>query len=535
MPILKTNKTNSVFHNLSLRNVWMNASFFKQILSKIALIIVSLCCFEAIANDQELSSKKVSEDASAATLKFKDEKKFKEENEPNLKQDVGESKINSQAGANSKAKGASHGEYDVKEGIGKTASEPKGAKPIVDSSLSLVPVLDIDTGLQNQLDRQFQQIQTLLETENAFSEKLGENYYSYGKLLLQVAKADDAKEAFINALHIAKVNNGVEGIEQRPILRELFEISYAQKNIKEADSIAKKIVFIERKRKVNDDIYSFDIIVRLGHLHMDNYLKNPVDGQEGLVMINKAMTYFQYAYNRYGNQQMSDLMLPYGEIAFLWYLKTLINLNAIQTAQARADTFNSLANFERRSRNDNFSNINNSRLAVSPKRAKINSLKILSSYYKKAKKENDIENAVLALLNAGDINILFGSHNDARTSYLEAWNLAQKLPVEHPIVKSFEEAKRLPNFQYALVDPFKDLSKEYDEVPLKLTIDINGKVRRVDHNLDVKKYNSRVLNARRIAKRLKFRPVFENGKPLRRSVVDYTLQLPSKNKKKSST
>jgi hypothetical protein len=406
----------------------------------------------------------------------------------------------------------------------------KGARPIQDSRISLVPVLDVDPEVKEQLERQFKQIQTLMETEDAFSEKLGENYYSYGRLLIQVARIEEAQEAFVNALHISKVNHGVEGIEQRPILRELFEISYAQKNLKSLDLIAKRIVFLEKKRPENNDSYAFDIMMRLGHLHMNLYLDNRINGYDGLSSINRAMTHFNYVYLRYGDKPLSEVLMPYGELAFLWYLKNEIKLEVNN-------------DLKRGIRNVPFSQLDKSRVAVSPERARSKGLEYLSDYYNKANAEGDIENVVRSLLNTGDLNLIYGRQSEARQFYAAAWKRAQLLPEEHPLVRSFDTAVRLPNFKYALTGQRQNVLAgqsrnadiEYNEISLTLLISMDGQVKGIDENIDRKRFGSALIRAKRIAKRIKFRPIIENGVPLKLSTTQYVVKLPvKKNSKKKN-
>jgi hypothetical protein len=411
-------------------------------------------------------------------------------------------------------------EQDKPNGEQSLNPSSKGADPIQDSRISLVPILDVNPELKEQLKRQFEQIQTLMETEDAYSEKLGENYYSYGRLLIQVARIEEAQEAFVNALHISKVNHGVEGIEQRPILRELFEINYAQGNLEGLDSIAKRIVFLEKKRPENSDAYAFDIMMRLGHLHMNLYLDNPINGYEGLSSINRAMTHFNYVYKRYGGKPLSEVLMPYGELAFLWYLKNEIKL----------EVNNEL---KRGIRNVPFSQLDKSSVAVSPERARAKGLRYLGDYYNKANDEGDIENVVRSLLNTGDLNLIYGRQTEARQFYAAAWKRAQSLPEKHPLVLSFDNAVRLPNFKYALTDSRRNVGKEYYEIPLTLSIGDNGRVKQIDDNVDRKQFGSALSRAKRVAKRLKFRPIIENGEPLKLSTTQYVVKLSiRKNRKK---
>jgi len=84
--------------------------------------------------------------------------------------------------------------------------------------------------LSRDIEQQFKALRATLETEDAFSEKLGENYLGYGMLLRESGQYDEAIEAFVNALHISKVNNGIYSLEQRPALKALFDTHYALQN-----------------------------------------------------------------------------------------------------------------------------------------------------------------------------------------------------------------------------------------------------------------------------------------------------------------
>lgn len=395
------------------------------------------------------------------------------------------------------------------------AVRSKGVKPIPDSTISLRPVLVVEPQVAQRLERQFKQIQTLLETENAFSEKLGENYYGYGKLLTQVARIDEARDALLNALHISKVNNGIEAIEQRAILRDLFEISYAQRKLKEADTIAKKIVLIEKKRPNNDDLYAFDILMRLGHLHLNKYLDKPLNGYEGLSMINRTIARFDYIHERYGNLERNDVLMPYGELAYLWYLKSKIRVPVERDPRP---------SFGRQG----LSSLVSDRAVVSPESARAKGLAVLHDFHTKALSNGDLENAVIALLNKGDLNLIYGRQVAAQHAYFSAWDAAQSLPSAHPLLNSFETVVKLPNFQYGLQQTPNYLNKDYEEVPLLFSINMNGTVKRVKDNLDRKQYGSSVGRAKRFARKFKFRPILEKGKPIKLSHSEYLVQLPVK-------
>jgi len=115
--------------------------------------------------------------------------------------------------------------------------------------------LNIEPQLKADLDAQYQRLQETLETADAFSESLGEDYLSYGLLLKRARRYDDAREVLIDAAHINKINNGLNAIEQRPYLAALFDIYLLQGDTEAADKSIKRIIWLEKQHPtVIDDL-----------------------------------------------------------------------------------------------------------------------------------------------------------------------------------------------------------------------------------------------------------------------------------------
>ena len=111
------------------------------------------------------------------------------------------------------------------EEVQQEAVEQEVDEPLIDEASILEPETSaqVSAQLRKDLESQFQQIQSLIKSEDAYSERLGEEYLNYGLLLKQVGRLEEARENFVDSLHISKVNDGVYSIEQRPALRALFD------------------------------------------------------------------------------------------------------------------------------------------------------------------------------------------------------------------------------------------------------------------------------------------------------------------------
>jgi len=381
-------------------------------------------------------------------------------------------------------------------------ANPEAAKSIdakPGTNIKTTPVIDLDPQLRDNLERQFQRIREIQENHDAFSEKLGEAYLSYGEALKQAGRLDEAQSMYINALHITKINNGVNSIEQRPMLRALFEMNAALGETEKMEENVKRTIWLEKNYPDVKDSLSFDMVVRLGNHYLDRYLYRPSASEVNLAYLDQAVRYLSYAVNRYGDYPMDELFMPYGELALVHFLRSKIQLEVSRPTFSESRQ-RRLTEFDR----------------IEPVRTSSNSLglaqRYLYQYLSKAKVEGLDEDITTALLNLGDINLLFGRKVTAAQYYEEAWSTAQKLPVDHPLVTGFEQPIALPSFKYAL--DRDDVESYYESVivPLALNLDASGRVKGFADADAENPYPDLVKRAKRAARRMLFRPVIENGR-----------------------
>ncbi len=368
------------------------------------------------------------------------------------------------------------------------------------NTIKAVPVIDLSAEMRATLERQFEQIKSLEEQEDAFSENLGEAYLGYGKLLTQVGRLDEAREMYAKSLHLAKINHGVYAIEQRPVLKAMFEMHEAKAESQEMERYLRQLIWLEKKHPDIDDNYSYDLVLKMGNLFIDQYLASPRRTEAGLEKINKGITFMNYAVNRYGDRPLSEVLMPYGELALLYYIRSQVNQELLRSQ-------NESSRFRTQRDKDQFP-----KFRLADQGATAQGFARLEEYLYKAQNENQLEHQVRALRDIGDLYLLFGNTSLAERHYNKAWLQAAQLSEDNELVKSFENPVKIPDFNYAgerrnLVQGAAKVS-----VPLSMRISKYGKVRNIVAQQDGSLETKYIQRAKRTLRRFKFRPAIENGK-----------------------
>jgi len=370
-----------------------------------------------------------------------------------------------------------------------------------DAAILEQSVIQISTELNQNLDAQFQRIRELEKTEDAFSAKLGEEYLNYGLLLKRAGRVDEAREVIVDALHISKVNNGVYAIEQRPMLRALFKVNLLLGNSEEVEENFEKLVWLENKHPSEIGFYSLDLVLELGHHFLDRYFIRGTRDDVSLALLDSAAKYFSYAIRQYGNASIDQQIMPYGELSLVHYYRSrLIERNTRQrdftfsrqqTVFDRVDQINTRQFFEQTfSKTELYSKL----------------------HLRKAKEEENQQQIVEALIALGDSNLLFKRKKAAANYYKLAWEEAQKLSPENPLVLSFEKPVRLPAFNFAVErDEARRAGASYDYLPVIVDIDVTGKVVGTYDEVIGAPNKKIASRARRLVKNSRFRPAIING------------------------
>ena len=384
------------------------------------------------------------------------------------------------------------------------------------NTVSSVPIVDLPEGFREALERQFVEIQKLEEEEDAFSDSLGEAYFGYGNMLARAGRLDEARDMYAKSLHLAKINNGVYAIEQRPVLRALFDMHAAKLEVSEMETQLKQIIWLEKKNPDIRDSFTYDMVLRLGNLFIDQYYYEPKLTEAALERVNKAIHFLNYAVNRYGHVPLSERSMPFGELALLQFIKSTINRELDRS-------------FYEQSRFRQFADLDKAPKARTGSNHLGNGLYHLRKYLAKAQQEGNIEHEVRALRDIGDMYLLFNQGMSAEKSYQMAWLKASQLHESHELVTSFDTPARLPDFNYAGErEEIINLDRVVS-VPLNFDIDQYGRVKRIHTVAADSDTPKMVFRAKRVTKRLRFRPVIENGQTIETNDFDYDVRVRLRN------
>lgn len=395
------------------------------------------------------------------------------------------------------------------ESSGQPSGEPINVARIANRDVIAAKQLSYD------LDQQFAALRRALETEFGFSEKLGEEYLGYGLLLREAGRYEEAIDAFVNALHISKVNNGIYAIEQRPALKALFDTHYALDNTEDYEDYLERILWIEEKNPEVRDQFSYQMLILVGNRYIDQFLRRPIAGQESVQTLLRAKHHLTAAVRHYGRNPVAQLLMPYGELALISFLESKLQPDIDKTASME----------DPRLRHSRHLDGRQLALASYVDNAYSRGDAYLRSYLKKAQVENQQTHLVRALLSLGDFNQLFKKHTTASQFYVFAWNEAQKLPIDDELRNSFQEPVALPAFNYAYQRKTIIPKRANILVPLNLKVSSTGKVEDVVLAGEGEEIERHFSRARRAARRLIFRPQIIDGQPVATAAVPHDTRV----------
>ena len=403
---------------------------------------------------------------------------------------------------------------DVERDLTNSENTKEDAQKLSTEQLAKIKLIEAAL-LSENIDRQYKQLRLTLETEDSYSSKLSEDYFGYGMLLREANRNDEAIEAFINALHIDKINNGIYSLSQRASLTALFEIYFQLGNTKKFEDYLERILWVEKKNPGSDDIDSFNLLLMVGNFHLDKFLQRPISGLESVQTLLRAKDHLISAIKQYGDKPMKELLMPYGELALISYFEGQMQPDLDKTALIVDKKLKYSKNLD----------IRQWQLALYIDDPFPGGEEILMEYLEKAYKEKNNFHVLKALIALGDLNLLFNNMDGAHKNYNLAWKAAELTNQTEIFTNEFSQPLALPRFYFAADrKPIKP-SRPTVLVPLTIKVSKNGRVRGVEKLPKDHKFAEYFSKARRAARHTTFRPKYSDEGVALADQIEYKIRV----------
>ena len=372
-----------------------------------------------------------------------------------------------------------------------------------DKTVQIAQQADENTVLvAQQLAEQREKLTNAYQVEDAFSLTLAELYFDYARLLMQVNELGEAEKALDSALHIQKVNHGLQAPELKPILFIAFDLHFAQRNLSDLENVMSRLLWFARQTKTEDaEIYSR--VLKMGHYYLSLFRAAPRATTENLDLLRKAKRYFVHAIGLRKESKLSDDLPPYGELALAYFFEGSIvevvgaqSLYAVAGGRQKGVSSRSLAGRETNHLKSQSVNLG---------------VRTLRKYLERSRKEGSVVNTVHALLGLGDFYLMVNRPTESGQFYRFAWEEAQKLDESEREALDLSSPVKLPAFNYTIQPIQPAFKKEVVAVPMSFTVATNGRVRDVVKLSKEHEYFPYYLKAAKRLRKLSFRPALVDG------------------------
>lgn len=369
-----------------------------------------------------------------------------------------------------------------------------------------------DEEIRRSIERYRRRVDQLQAEHGAYHAQLSEALLSLGLSLSALDNHTEAADSFRTALHVSRINHGLHSMEQLPYLELLIQENSIINNQAELYKNYHYLYWLHKRNYGDDDPRLLPVINRAARWHLDNYRTTPAISPythlgNAKDLYNKAISIIE---THYGEQD-PRLIDPLYELALIHYYTAVI--------AGREEEFKVESEFRVSTRADYYEE--NSAID-----------RILESYYKgkqalerivhlhETRSELPIRSHAIALTYLGDWNMLFERPRSAVDNYSRAYTLLADNEAEDEAIRNiFGTPHRLPTV------PLPDQrSAQSGETPAQdgmpyavVAFDVlsNGRARNIRIVEASPEDNNRVIRtARRLVAGTKFRPRFEDGKPV---------------------
>ena len=289
---------------------------------------------------------------------------------------------------------------------------------------------------------------------DAYDMSIGEMSLDLADRLAELGDTENALVAYRRALHIMRVNNGLDTDTQIPVLESIHNTQVEARLFEDAVTTLSRIYWVHLQNSNPNDPRLIDVLKRIGTWHLSaNYFTIDNKGLSHLIAAHGALAK-AHSISQIQNQPYDfDL---YNTLSMVNYSLALHvgndaeSSNAIDGSASSGETYAQL-----------------SLISGAFRRGKA----LLQKGIEHARQSGNLENMVRATLLYGDWNQLFKKRYSARDMYALAYQLANQLDEGHSLQRTFERPQKLPYFD---VDALEFTPDPIETFPIKLEFNVNG-------------------------------------------------------------
>lgn len=391
------------------------------------------------------------------------------------------------------------------------------APPVIESGDGIEPTRS-DSEIRRSIEKYRERVNQLQAEHGAYHAQLSEALLSLGLSLSALDDHTEAADSFRTAMHISRVNHGLHSMEQLPYLELLIQENAIINNREELYKNYHYLYWLHKRNHGDNDPRLLPVINRVARWHLDNYQATPdispyTHLRNAKDLYNKAITIVETHYGERDPRLIDSLY----ELALSHYYTAVL--------ADREEEFKMESEFRVSTRADYYEEDS----AID---------RILESYYKgkqaldriveihEANPELPPRSHAVALTYLGDWNMLFERPRSAVNSYAQAYVLLAENGTEDETIQTiFGTPHRLPTVplpDQRRAQPEEDREKDTNRYAI-VSFDVlsNGQARNIRVVESKPEDDVRVIRtARRIVAGTKFRPRFEDGKPVKTTDVN---------------
>ena len=339
-----------------------------------------------------------------------------------------------------------------------------------------------------EIERALYQVESQFD---AYDPSISELSQDLGARLAEIGQYPDALKAYRRALHVLRINEGLDSERQIPILENIVETHYKAGQAEEAGEVLERLSFVYNRNFGGLSPATIPLLLSRGNWHLS---------AASYSAPNTTLRHLQEAFNAYS--QVASISsahgLPYNNEVYEVLTTTTYQIALIgDAAQSKPARIQALSN--RDLLRDSLAREQQNTGSSAYRRGKLQIKRAIAH----AEASGDPEHKALALIQMGDWEQLFRKRFSAREHYLQAYEYAVMLEEDNELLALFDTPKRLPDFD--TVDRLTANAGKNDQ-PLRVSLDVSpwGAARNAELVVDIDQplgAGPRNLNAERRALR----------------------------------